>query len=267
MIGFFIWLVSAVLIFFGPAAAFTAGNSVPPPHQQETPPVAYRLLTPGETEIDEFALIAVNDGPVQGIDCAWGYSYLEFNISRAAHTEDSNLYLVKFSVSFTPGYTAAQNDFELAEGVPYYEDACLKGGTMTVSVTDNGEAGHCIVIPRSAWRYAGSETDLAEWDGTRFYDSSSSMDVPDETITASREFEAGSRDADKKATRIMQTTFLVEAFPQESREDVLTFEFTHTLSAQRQLPGGLWETLKYTDGAEHKQELVHTFSISVPFSL
>ena len=267
MIGFFIWLVSAVLIFFGPAAAFTAGNSVPPPQQQETPPVAYRLLTPGETEIDEFALIAVNDGPVQGIDCAWGYSYLEFNISRAAHTEDSNLYLVKFSVSFTPGYTAAQNDFELAEGVPYYEDACLKGGTMTVSVTDNGEAGHCIVIPRSAWRYAGSETDLAEWDGTRFYDSSSSMDVPDETITASWTFEAGSRDADKKATRIMQTTFLVEAFPQESREDVLTFEFTHTLSAQRQLPGGLWETLKYTDGAEHKQELVHTFSISVPFSL
>ena len=87
MIGFFIWLVSAVLIFFGPATAFTAGNSVPPPHQQETPPVAYRLLTPGETEIDEFALIAVNDGPVQGIDCAWGYSYLEFNISRAAHTE------------------------------------------------------------------------------------------------------------------------------------------------------------------------------------
>lgn len=265
MIGFFIWLVSAVLIFFGPAAAFTAGNSGPAPHQQETPPVAYRLLTPGETD-DEFAMIAVNDGPVQGIDCAWGYSYLEFNISRAAHTEDSNLYLVKFSVSFTPGYTAAKNDFELAEGVPYDEDACLKGGTMTVSVTDNGEAGHCVVIPRSAWRYQGSETGTAGWNGTQFYSSSSPMDA-DETVTASREFEAGSGDANKKATRSMQTTFLVEAFPQESREDVLTFEFTHTLSAQHRLPGGLWETLKYTDGAEHKQELVHTFSISVPFSL
>ena len=89
----------------------------------------------------------------------------------------------------------------------------------------------------------------------------------DETVTASWTFEAGSRDADKKATRIMQTAFLVEAFPQESREDVLTFEFTHTLSAQHRLPGGLWKPLGYTDGAEHKQELVHTFSISVPFSL